>query len=452
MLPEIAQHLDAQQAPMKAALTELVRIPSVCQEGAGEYPFGEAVDQALRLALQIAGDLGFRTRYGDGGYYGFAEIGEGEELVGVLGHVDVVPPGKLEDWTRGPFDPVEIDGMLYGRGAQDDKGPLMAALYAAKALMDAGVVFNKRLRFIFGTDEETLWRCINRYKEREELPGTGFSPDSRFPLTYAEKGLLQLHLEGCNESGLRMEGGTAFNAVPDAMFYDGKRQDDLAAALDALGFAYTRRAGGIEVYGKAAHAMETEAGVNAINRTCMALEAIGVRSKAIDFVAHEVAEDPYATRIFGACADEPSGRLKFNVGKIDLGEMERVSIDCRIPVTVSKDEIVARLSAAAAVYGLEYRQFDWLAPLYLPLDHFMIQTLMRVYRRCSGDTISQPISSGGATYARAMDNCVAFGALMPHELLTEHQPNERTALANLYKAMEIYAHAIHELTRERQIG
>jgi succinyl-diaminopimelate desuccinylase len=447
MLEELPRYLEAQQAPMKAALIELLRLPSVCTEDEAGFPFGAAVDQALRRALQIAGDMGFRAHYGDDGYYGYAEIGKGEEMVGVLGHVDVVPPGRLEDWEHDPFDPVEIDGMLYGRGAQDDKGPLLAALFGAKALMDAGVTFHRRVRFIFGTDEETLWRCIRRYVEREELPDMGFSPDSRFPLTYAEKGLLQCHLEGPNGSGLRMAGGSAFNAVTDAMLYEGDRQDALAAALDALGFAYTRRAGGIEVHGKAAHAMEPEGGINAITRLCIALETSGVRSKAVDFVAREVAEDPYAARIFGPCSDEPSGRLKFNVGKIELGEVERLSIDCRIPVTVPMEEVVAKLTATAARYGLWYRQFDWLAPLYLPLDHFMIQALMKVYRERSGDTVSQPIASGGATYARAIDNCVAFGALLPDERLTEHQPNERAVLANLYEAMEIYAHAIHELTR-----
>jgi len=152
----------------------LIRIPSVCAEGAGGYPFGEAIDLALRKALHIAGDLGFRTRYGDGGYYGIAEIGEGAEMLGILGHLDVVPPGKLEDWEHDPFDPVEKDGMLYGRGAQDDKGPLLAALFAVKALMDAGVRFNKRIRFIFGTDEETLWRCINRYKRKGRAARDGF--------------------------------------------------------------------------------------------------------------------------------------------------------------------------------------------------------------------------------------------------------------------------------------
>jgi predicted dipeptidase len=447
MQEAIARHLASQHAPLKAALKELVRIPSVLDEGAGGYPFGEAIDQALRRALQIAGELGFRTRYGDGGYYGIAEIGAGEELVGILGHLDVVPPGNLLDWESGPFNPVEKDGMLFGRGTQDDKGPMIAALFAVKALLDAGVTFNKRVRFIFGTDEETLWRCINRYKEKEELPDMGFSPDSRFPLTYAEKGLLQLILEGSAENSLSLSGGSAFNAVPDAILYDGERQAELASKLDELGFAYERKETGIEVKGKAAHAMIPEEGVNAIARLCLALQAIGLESKAVRFVAQEIGEDPYATRVFGPCADEPSGRLKFNVGKIELGQVEQLFIDSRIPVTVPKEEIVAKLSAAAARYGLVYKEFDYLAPLYLPRDHFIIETLLKVYRQYSGDTVSEPVASGGATYARAMPNCVAYGALTHDELLTEHQPNERTVLKNLYKAMEIYAYAIYELTR-----
>ncbi len=113
MPEDIAQHVTAQQAPLKAALIELVRIPSVCDEGAGGYPFGPAVDQALRKVLEIAGDLGYRTRYGDGGYYGCAEIGEGEALVGILGHLDVVPPGDSGDWAHDPFEPIESEGMVF---------------------------------------------------------------------------------------------------------------------------------------------------------------------------------------------------------------------------------------------------------------------------------------------------------------------------------------------------
>ncbi len=447
MLEKIDVHLANQQEPLKKALVELVRIPSVCDESPGPFPFGAAIDQALRKALQVAADLGFKTRYGDGGYYGYAEIGEGAEMLGILGHLDVVPPGKLTDWDRGPFDPVEKDGMLYGRGTQDDKGPLLASMFAVKALMDAGVKFNKRVRFIFGTDEETLWRCIKRYTEKEEIPTMGFSPDAKFPLVYAEKGLLQFTLECPNQTDLRFSGGSAFNAVPDMMIYDGLMQDELASKLDELGFAYERHEDEIEIKGKAAHAMVPEEGINAITRLCLALHAIGLESKAVNFLAQEIGEDYHATRIVGECSDEPSGKLKFNVGLINLGEKEQISVDSRIPVTVSKDEIVRKISAAAARYGLEYKEFDWLAPIYLPKDHPVISTLMKVYREFSGDMVSEPMSLGGATYARAFNNCVAFGAIFLDEDLTEHQPNERLVLANLFKAMEIYAHAIFELTR-----
>ncbi len=439
--------LAAQEVPLKAALMELVKIPSVCEEGAGGFPFGPAIDQALRKALQIAGDLGFMTKYGDGGYYGFAEVGEGAEMLGILGHLDVVPPGKLKDWNHDPFDPIEKGDFLYGRGTQDDKGPLLASLFAVKALMDAGVKFNKRVRFIFGADEETLWRCINRYKEKEETPSMGFSPDARFPLIYAEKGLLQLKLEGQNKTNLRMAGGSAFNAVPDTMFYDDVMHDELASKLDDLGFAYEWKEDGIEVKGKAAHAMIPEEGINAIDRLCIALHAIGVESKAINFIAQEIGEDPNAIRIFGDCQDEPSGKLKFNVGLINLSEKEQISIDSRIPVTVSKDEIVKKLSVVAARYGLEYKEFDWLPPLYLPRNHPVIETLMKVYHQYSGDEHSVPISLGGATYARAFDNCVAYGPLFPDELLTEHEPNERLVLSNLFLAMKIYAYAVYQLAR-----
>lgn len=439
--------LEAQWTPLKEALIELVRIPSVCDEGAEGFPFGQAVDRALRKTLEIAAGLGFRTHYGEGGYYGYAEVGEGQEILGILGHLDVVPAGNLEDWASHPFDPVESDGMLYGRGTQDDKGPLLAALFAVRVLMNAGVTFSKRVRFIFGTDEESLWRGIKRYQAKEELPVMGFTPDSRFPVVYAEKGLLQCVLEGEGGGDLRLTGGSAFNAVADSATYHGVPQDDLVEELRSRGFDYARNDDVLIVMGKAAHAMEPENGINAIARLCLALDALGVESNAVRFIAREVGEDPYATPIFGPCADKPSGPLKFNVGKIDIGKTEQIAIDCRIPVTIPKAKIVNRLSAAARRYGLSYREVDWLRPLYLPQDHFVIKTLMRVYSLVSGDLLSDPFATGGATYARALDNCVAFGALFPNEPNKEHQPNERVVLKNLYKAMEIYAWAIFELAR-----
>jgi predicted dipeptidase len=447
MPAKIKQHLQNQHEPLKEAIKEVVRIPSVIEEGGAGLTFGKGVDDALRKTLQIAERLGFQTKYGDEGYYGYAQIGQGQDLVAVLGHLDVVPAGELDSWYTAPFDPVERDGKIYGRGIQDDKGPTLAALFAAKALMDAGVILNKRLRFIFGTDEESLWRGVKRYTEREERPSVGFTPDSKFPLTYAEKGLLEFYLEGSNEGDLSLKGGNALNAVPDSIVYAGKRQDELAAKLGELGYDHERVDGGIKVLGKAAHASVAETGINAIARLCIALQATGLDSKVIRFVAQEVGEDPFATEIFGECADVPSGRLKLNVGKIDIGHKEQLSIDIRSPVTVPKEEIVQKLITVAHKYGLAYREYDWIAPKYLPLDHSLIETLMKVYREVTGDTESKPESSGGATFARSIENCVAFGPILPGRPSVAHQPNEHVVLKDLYVAVEVYAYAIYELTR-----
>lgn len=428
------------------SIKELVSIPSVIGQGSDKHPFGENISKALKKALDLCESLGFKTYCDPEGYYGYAEIGEGEELVGVLGHLDVVPAGALDVWNHNPFEPVIEDGKLYGRGTQDDKGPTLTALYAAKALMNLGVTFGKRLRFIFGTDEENLWRDMKKYMEKEETPTVGFTPDSTFPLIYAEKGLLQVILECKNDTGLDLEGGNAFNSVPDNIVYTGEKQEDLKAGLRKLGYEYEVTDNAVKVIGKSAHAQVTEKGINAINRLAIALKNLGITSKTLDFITGEIGEDPFATKIFGNCEDADSGKLKLNVGKISLKDKEALSIDMRIPVTASKDEILSKISSTAEKYGLSCREYDYLKSIYIPKDHFLIQTLMEVYQDVTKDTTSQPISSGGATYARAMDNCVAFGAVLPGRAKTEHQPNEHIILEDIYTAMEIYAKAIYKLT------
>ncbi|MDI6694211.1 MAG: M20 family metallopeptidase [Anaerolineales bacterium] len=446
-IPDLPALLEQEKDPLLEAVKELARIPSILQEAETGAPFGRPIAQALSRALSISASLGFRTMLEPDGYYGYAEIGQGEELVAILGHVDVVPAGSLADWRQDPFDPQITDGILYGRGVQDDKGPTLAALFGAHALMQAGIAFNKRLRFIFGTDEENLWRCMKRYLAQEEIPTSGFTPDAKFPLIYAEKGLLQATLEAPTEQGIHLSGGSAFNAVADSAVYMGVAAEKLRRQVELLRYDYQSINGGVQVIGKAAHAQVPEEGVNAICRLAIALHSCGVHSPAIDFLAQEIGEDPYARKIFGDVQDEDTGRLKFNVGMIESGEVERISLDIRIPASVEKQKVVEKLVQSADKYGLKYQQRDWLAPIYIPRQSDLVKTLMDVYRQVTGDYDSQPETSGGATYARAMPNCVAFGAVFPGRPKVEHQPNEHIRLDDLYTAMQIYALAIYALTR-----
>lgn len=427
-------------------LKTLVAIPSMYKEDDSGKPFGRAIDRALDEILKIAKTYGFNVYRDPDGYYGYAEIGTGSELIGVLGHLDVVPPGDLFDWDTHPFDPTIRDGKLYGRGTQDDKGPMLAALYAAKALMESGRALDKRIRFIFGTDEELLWRGIQQYKEKEEIPHGGFSPDSKFPLIYAEKGLLQVKLTSSKTLGHSFEIGDAFNSVPSKAHYDGPEITAVKDALERLEYSYTECDNGIVVHGKSVHAQVAETGVNAVSRLCEAMHEAGVAHPAIEFVATRMAGDVSGQTIFGHIEDQDSGALKMNLGKmVATDQAVELHIDFRIPVTASISFIEETLKNNASEFGLEYHKHDFLRPIHIPKETPLVQSLMEAYSRVTLDQCSEPQSAGGATYARAIDNCVAFGAVFPGQPKTEHQPNENVVLSEMKKAMYVYAEAFNRL-------
>lgn len=428
------------------AIKKIVSFPSVLNEGENGTPFGQAIQDVLEETMAMCQGLGFTTFMDPEGYYGYAEYGQQKEVLAILCHLDVVPEGDRNLWNSDPFECIESDGKLYGRGTQDDKGPSMMALFAVKALMDAGVTFNKRIRFIFGTDEETLWRCMNRYNEIEEQATYGFAPDSSFPLIYAEKGLLQARLLGTGSDDLQLEVGNAYNVVPARASYKGSDLEEVKVALDSLGFEYVTKNDEITVYGLAQHSKDAPHGINALVRLAKALVTIH-QNPTLDFLANCVDEDGKGLNIFGAVEDEPSGILSFNAAGLTLTkDLTEVRLDIRIPVLADKEKLVQQLSDKAKEYGLEYEEFDYLAPLYVPLDSELVTTLLDVYREKTGDQ-SPAVSSGGATFARTMLNCVAFGAMFPDSIQTEHQENENIVLKDAYRAMDIYAETVYRLTR-----
>ena len=427
-----------------ASLKTLISYPSVLNEGENGTPFGQAIQDVLEKTLEIAQEMGFQTYLDPEGYYGYAEIGQGEELLAVLCHLDVVPAGDLEDWQTPPFEATLKDGWLIGRGVQDDKGPSLAALYAVKSLLDQGLAFTKRIRFIFGTDEETLWRCMNRYNQIEEKADLGFAPDSSFPLTYAEKGLLQVKLHGPGWEDRPLQAGRALNVVPDKATYKGERLEELLPVIEQSGVNYTEETGAVTVLGLSKHSKDAAEGVNAIVGLAESLSLIQPHP-ALLFIADDVGEDATGAALFGEIKDEPSGALSFNIATLSIDEEQsEIGIDIRIPVLADKEDLVKRLSEVAASYQLQYEEFDYVAPLYVPLDSPLVSTLMEVYQEETGDQ-TPAMSSGGATFARTMENCVAYGALFPDALQTEHQANERAKLDDLYRAMEIYAETIRRL-------
>lgn len=442
-LKEKEQQIDQIFEKYKEDLKTLVAANSANAKAEEAAPFGKGVREALAKAIEIAEKFGFRTYTDPEGYYGYAEVGEGEELFGVLGHLDVVPSGPKSDWQTDPFVMTEKDGKLYGRGTQDDKGPLLASMYALKLLLDGGAKLDRRVRFIFGTNEESLWGGIKAYVKKEEHPALGFTPDSSFPLNYAEKGLINYELTMREVTDAVFLGGTAYNAVPAeaTTAYDKSVED----ALKSLGYKYIVKDNVITVIGKTMHAMAADKGINAVVRLAEAMRKAGKDGAMLRFLT-EKGNNPHGSPIFGDISDDISGKLMFNVGVAKLEkDSQMIGIDMRTPVTYEKEKADEAIEKAAKSYGISVRQYDYLRPIHIDVNSELVKSLMRAYREVTGDEKSQPAVSGGATYARAMDNIVAFGANFPGHEATDHQANEHASIEDLKKAMLIYMRAFELL-------
>ena len=177
-------------------LKRLISCASVLDEYKpnSDAPFGKENKKALELLLKQAQNDGFITKNVDN-YAGHIEFGSGDEKVGILAHLDVVPV-KKEEWETDPFELVIKGDKMFARGSLDDKGPLVASYIAMKILKDLGFKPNKRVRLIAGCDEESGSRCLERYFEKEPKPEYGFSPDADFPLIYGEKAMMSYDILG----------------------------------------------------------------------------------------------------------------------------------------------------------------------------------------------------------------------------------------------------------------
>lgn len=430
-----------------SAIQRLVNIPSYLQESVPGAPFGQSILEVLKECLTLFQEEGFETFIDPEGYYGYAEIGEGDEIFGVLCHLDVVPAGDVSLWHTPPFEGIVENETIYGRGVQDDKGPTIAALYAVKAILDAGLTLNKKIRFIFGTDEENLWRCMAQYHKNEKSIDFGIAPDAQFPVINAEKGLLQVYLTGEGTTEFTLAGGTALNVVSDTATYNGEHTDAIAQKLTELGYDFTQNEQEIIVKGKAVHSKDAPQGINANTRLATAMAPF-YDHDGLNFLGQLVKNDAHGTSVVGEMSDEASGPLTFNVATVSIDAHEtKIGIDMRIPVTIDKERLVEKLIEKASEYGLTYEEYDFLDALYVPADSELITTLLGAYRDITGD-MRPPQVSGGATFARTMKNCVAFGAMFAQTKDTMHQPNEAWPLAEMEQTMVIYAEAIARLCCE----
>ena len=431
-------------------IKKFVAIPSVYSDETKDKnnPFGVEVSKALQFIAEVAKKDGFKVTNYDNMVVEIIAGDETKKNVTIMAHADVVPVGA--GWDQDPFEVVEKKGVLYGRGVADDKGPLLSCYYGMKALRDNNLIDGYHVRFLVGGNEESGSLGMIHYFEelKKYQPDLGFSPDSAYPLTYGEKGIIGFKAaQKVNfPQVFSIDGGVAHNAVieqcdvkmiKDEAFIKYLNQQKVKYQLKELEDRYV-----VSFFGAAAHGSVPWMGVNA---GLIALDKLASFYKNEELLhAYKCFSETRGAGVKADAHNEEMGDNSLCVGFVKLhnGELE-ITINFRYINGVTEEEMINAFKTNAAPMEIEVQGTSPL--LYFPRDSVLITTLMHAYQEETGDYESQPMTSGGGTYAKEANNVVAFGMQLPGWDSKMHAIGEQVERSNLIKSMAIYARAIEEL-------
>lgn len=434
-------------------LKKFVRIDSQYDEKTidKQNPFGKGVSKALAYVDELAKKDGFKSTNYDN-YVVEILCGTGKKNITIMAHADVVPEGT--GWDQDPFEVTEKDGVLCARGVADDKGPMLSCYYALKALRDNNLLGDYTVRFLVGGNEENGSACMHYYFHtlNKPQPDLGFSPDSNFPLTFAEKGMLNYEVKKEVEFDqlISIKSGVAFNSVIEKAIVVMKNDQAFINYLKdkKVDFNYeinNEEEMTLTFIGKAAHGSLPWLGVNAgLN----AVKYLGEFYDNADFKQLYVCLAPsrgeglncaYHTDEFGdnsLCV----GLLNYNDGLLSA------TVNFRHINTCEKPVLLERTINALSPFKVE--NVEEVPLLYYPLDSVLVSTLLKAYQDETGDLVTPPLASGGGTYAKEADNVVAFGMEFPGFESNMHSPGESSKVDDLVISMAIFARAIVELGKK----
>ena len=462
----IEQYFADKESVLVDAVSRLVSIDSVEGEPAPGAPFGPGPAAALDEALKLADEWGLITKNHEG-YVGTADLcGKPDELH-ILGHLDVVAPG--DGWTvTEPYSPKVVDGMIFGRGTDDDKGPVVASMLAMKAVKDLGVPLKANCRLIMGTNEESGSGDIAWYFARNPYAPSTFSPDSGFPVINTEKGgfkpvfskswpvqetlprLRWLH-GGFRINVLPGDATAAVEGIPAADMVPYARD---ITARTGIQFSYTVEDGltVIHAKGSGSHAAWPEGGNNAVTGIVALLCALplaeGPCKEALSQINELLPHGDYLGKALGIAQEEPvAGPLTVAFTLLEVNDTGLEGrFDSRVPLCATEENCLNVARAAFESRGFTFSGTQS-APHHTPEDSPFVQTLLKRYEEYTG-LKGECLSTGGGTYVHEIPGGVAFGCTLPGFDTHLHAADERARISDLMVSAKMFAHIIVDLCGE----
>lgn len=447
--------IDGLRDDMTAMVKRWLTVPSLKTSAQPGMPFGPEVRRMLDMALEDAKALGFDVRNFDG-YAGDIRMGAiGQEPLAVLAHLDVVPAG--DGWRTDPFVPTQEGDRIYARGTSDDKGPAVAALFAMLALKKAGVPLKREVRLILGCDEESGWEDIAYYKEHCDMPRSGFSPDASYPVINTEKGGLHLSLRApFAADGLfvkRIHVGERCNVIPGeaSAFVAGngdlcEKVNRLAGDMHLTVEAHPAPDGLVEIKstGVPGHAAYPEAAKNALGQLLLMLRALGVGG-ALHTMADTIGMEYDGLSLGVRCSDNTSGKLTCNLGILNYDEENGLyaTLDIRYPILCDYRSLAATVTAALGS-SIQVTLDGHTEPHHVAPNSPLVVALLDAYHEVT-DRPRECVATGGGTYAKCLEEGVAFGCTFPEDEDLAHQAGEYLSLDSMMLNVRIIARAIEKL-------
>ena len=464
MKNQIDRWIDAHARDLVRDISRLVAIRSVAGEAKEDMPFGEGPYRVLQEALTICGEYGFATGNYDN-CIGTADFGGQEPALDILAHLDVVDEG--DGWDTDPYTVVEKDGCLYGRGTNDNKGPLAASLLAMRCVRELGLPIRRRCRLIMGTDEESGSGDLPHYYQKEKPAPATFSPDAQFPIYNVEKGGYKPRFTKTWAADtalprlLRFQGGYRINVVPAGAeaVVAGLSAEAVEAAcrpvaekLDvALEVRETEEGVYLSVNGRSTHAAFPESGNNGVTALLEVLCALPLAPCASTETLQQMhalfPHGDFGGNAIGiAQSDEISGALSLSLTLFSMDQTHASGqFDSRVPICANADNCARVVEQRLGACGFQV-EGEMGKAHHTPADSPFIGTLLRCYEEWTGQK-GACLAMGGGTYVHDIEGGVAFGAGMPGFVSFAHSANERADLANLLTAAKIFASVIVEMCR-----